>query len=731
MKILKPTFVLFLIFMVSHLTGQTIIPIETKDFAMVLETDSQLRLWNVYFGKRLSDKAAYQQISKHYFFPDNNAGLYNHAFTPAGTWNLSEPALQVRHFDGNMSTELKFIGSQVKQEEGATITVVKMQDPVYNLIVNLYYKVWPELNVLEQWSEIVNSEKGDVILNKYASANLYFRSRDFYLTTFQGEYLKEMQPAEEKLAQGMKVVDTKLGTRAMLLGTPNFILSFDDPAHEDKGLVMLGQLAWGGNYKLDFEIDSYKNLRLIAGINPYASLYTLKKGATFVTPSLIYSVSPNGTGEASRQLHTWGRKYRILNGEGERLTLLNNWEATYFDFNEPKLAKLITDTKDLGLDLFLLDDGWFGNKYPRNGDAAGLGDWQENRKKLPNGLGYLVKEAKNQNVRFGIWIEPEMVNPESELYKTHPDWVIRQPQRQDKYFRNQNVLDLTNPKVQDFVFGVVDSLFMEDPELAFIKWDCNAVIYNAHSSYLEKNKLPQSHLYVDYVLGLYKVLERIRAKYPKVSMMLCSGGGGRGDYKFLEYFTEFWPSDDTEPVERIFLQWNYSYFFPSIATDCHVTAWGRQSLKFKTDVASMGKLGFDIDVSHLKPEELQYCKEAIANYNQFKPIVLHGDQYRLASPYQNPFASVVYVNAAKSDAVMFNYLHTNRLMEKATRVPIPLKGLEAAKKYTVKEINLWPNAKSTIDSAATYSGEFLMTVGINPDVWFGRSSVVLRISEVK
>lgn len=721
---------LFVIFCGS-VSAQMIVPVETQDFAMVFETDTQQRLWNIYFGEKLSDKATYQQISKSYFFPDNNAGLYNHAYTPAGTWNLSEPALQVRHFDGNLSTELRFVDVQTKAAQEDVLTIIQMRDPVYNLDVNLYYRVWPALNVMEQWSEIINNEKGDITLNKYASANLYFRGREFYLTTFQGEYLKEMQPSEEKLGQGIKVVDTKLGTRAMLLGTPNFMVAFDEKASEDRGQVVIGQLAWSGNYKLEFEIDSYKNLRLVAGINPFASSYTLKQGSSFVTPSLIYSISDSGTGQASRQLHTWARKHRVLNGEGERLTLLNNWEATYFDFNEPKLAKLIKDTKDLGLDLFLLDDGWFGNKYPRNGDAAGLGDWQENRKKLPNGLGYLVKEARNTGVRFGIWIEPEMVNPESDLYKAHPDWVIRQPQRQDKLYRNQNVLDLTNPRVQDFVFGVVDSLFIKNPELAFIKWDCNAVIYNAYSSYLEKSKIPQSHLYVDYVLGLYKVLERIRQKYPTVSMMLCSGGGGRGDYKFLKYFTEFWPSDDTEPVERIFLQWNYSYFFPAIATDCHVTAWGRQSLKFKTDVASMGKLGFDIDVSHLKPEELQYCKEAIANYNQFKPLVLYGDQYRLASPHENPYASLMYVNAGRSQAVMFNYLHTNRLMEKATRVPVPLKGLDPTKRYSVKEINLWPGAKSTIDSSVVYSGEFLMTVGINPDVWFGRSSVVVLVSEAR
>jgi alpha-galactosidase len=493
---------------------------------------------------------------------------------------------------------------------------------------------------------------------------------------------------------------------------------------------MLGQLAWSGNYKLDFEIDSYKNLRLIAGINSYASAYTLAAGKSFKTPSLIYTVSDNGAGAASRQLQSWARKYRVLDGEGERLTLLNNWEATYFDFNEEKLTALFKDAKKLGVDMFLLDDGWFGNKYPRNGDVSGLGDWQENVKKLPHGIGYLVKEAKAAGVKFGIWIEPEMVNPKSELYEKHLDWVIRQPERPEKYYRNQMVLDLSNPEVQDHVFGVVDTLFTKNPELAFIKWDCNAVIYNAYSAYLNKNKIPQSHLYVEYVNGLYRVLQRIRAKYPKVPMMLCSGGGGRGDYEILKYFTEFWPSDDTEPIERIFQQWNYSYFFPSITTDCHVTDWGKQPIKFRTDIASMGKLGFDIVASHLSENDLAYCQQAVKNYNDFKDIVWHGDQYRLASPYENPFASFMYVDKDKSNAIMFTYMHNTRVNEFSSR-PIQLNGLEADKKYSVKEINLYPGTRTTLDESKIYSGSFLMNVGINPDVNGRRTSVVLQVTESK
>lgn len=726
--------VLFLLFSLNSLLtpAQVIIPIATADFSTVLQTDKDSRLWTIYSGKKLADTKDYALISAQYNFNDANAGVYNNAYTPAGTWNLSEPAIQVTQPDGNTSLELKYVTHTVQQiDANITLTTVQLKDPVYNVSVQLFYKTYSKENVTEQWAAVTNNQKGNIVLQKYASANLYFSSKDFYLTSFQGEYLKEMQPIEEKLQQGNKVVESKLGTRAMLVGTPNFMVSFGGPAKENSGTVMLGQLAWSGNYKLDFDIDSYKNLRLITGINPFASALTLGAGKTFTTPSLIYTFSDKGTGQASRQIQSWARNYRVLDGRGQRLTLLNNWEATFFDFDEPKLSALFKDATTLGVDMFLLDDGWFGNKYPRNNDDAGLGDWQENIKKLPHGVGYLIKEAKSAGVKFGIWLEPEMVNPKSELYEKHPDWVIKQPARPEKYYRNQLVLDLANPDVQNFVFGIVDTLFTKNPELAFIKWDCNAVIYNAYSVWLQKNNIPQSHLYVAYVEGLYSVLKRIRQKYPKVPMMLCSGGGGRGDYEMLKYFTEFWPSDDTEPVERIFLQWNYSYFFPAITMDCHVTDWGRQPVKYRVDIASMGKLGFDIVPGKLSSGDLQFCQDAIKNYNGFKNTVWQGTQYRLQSPYETPVASLMYVDSTQSKAIMFNYLHSSRFMQTGTERPVKLNGLDPARRYTVKEINLYPGTTSSIKNDTVYSGDFLMTVGINPDVNLRRTSVILEINEIK
>jgi alpha-galactosidase len=369
------------------------------------------------------------------------------------------------------------------------------------------------------------------------------------------------------------------------------------------------------------------------------------------------------------------------------------------------------DAVKLDVDLFLLDDGWFGNKYPRSSDNAGLGDWQPTQSKLPHGISYLVKQANAKGTKFGIWMEPEMVNPKSELYEKHPDWILKLPNRAENYYRNQLVLDLTNPKVADFVFNTMDNLIGKNPGLAFIKWDCNRLMSNTWSPYL-KDK--QSNLYVNYVLNLYDIFKRLRTKYPHLPMMLCSGGGARIDYEALKYFTEFWPSDDTDPLERVYIQWGYSNFYPANTVACHVTSWGKQSLKFRTEVAMMGKLGFDIDVNKMTPEELAFTQQAIKNYKRLSSVIWYGDLYRLVSPYEANRAVLMYVDSAKTKAVLFNYNLNTREQEKVNRVR--LQGLDPQKQYKVEEINMIPGAKPILgDNGQTVSGDFLMQVGLDLD----------------
>ncbi len=707
----------------------SLIVVATERTALALLVQPNGDLSTIHLGRRLRNPAEYRlaPTMQKPVHEGDYTGLYNAAYTPGGSRNLLEPAIRATHADGNPSLDLKYVRHETRAEgEGATLTTVLLKDPKYPFEVTLYYKAYPAVDVVEQWSSIKHTEKKSVTLHHYASANLYVQAKNYYLTQFHGDWAREMKPEEVPLTAGLKVLDSKLGTRAHLFQPPSFLVALNGPAREDDGEVIAGTLAWSGNFRVALEVDPLRNLRVVAGINPYASEYTLAPGKEFTTPAFIYTYSGVGTGQASRNLHRWARKHRILNGEGDRLTLLNNWEATYFDFNEEKLTALFKDGKKLGVDLFLLDDGWFGNKYPRNNDKAGLGDWQENRQKLPHGLGHLVKEAGQAGVKFGIWLEPEMVNPKSELYEKHPDWVIKLPNRPEHYFRNQLVLDLSNPKVQDFVYGVVDGVLTKHPELAYIKWDCNAVIFNPHSE-TAKN---ESHLYVDYVHGLYTVLERVRARHPKVPMMLCSGGGGRVDYGALRYFTEFWPSDNTDGLERVFIQWNYSYFFPAVATCNHVTDWGHQPIKFRTDVAMMGKLGYDIVVSKLPEKDLQFSQEALKTYESVQDEIWRGDQYRLADPYTNDFASVLYVSEKADRAVSFSYLVNGRYAT-GSHGPIRMKGLDPAKRYRIRELNLYPGTTSPFGADAVYSGDYLMHVGFNPMVNARRTSVVLELTEAK
>jgi len=703
-----------------------LLPVETDNNALVLQVDNNKDLRTIYLGRKLSSGSGYDQVPGLYRSGDYT-GLLNSAYTPSGSRNLAEPAITVTHADGNNSLDLRYVSHQsAKISDDISLLSVLLKDPVYDFEVTLYYRSYFKEDLIEQWSVIRHKEKGEVVLHKFASADLTLKAESYWLRQYHGDWAKEMQPEEARLTHGIKTLDTKLGTRADLFQPPVFMVSLNKAATEEEGTVLYGAMEWSGNFRVDLEVDPQDNLRIIAGINNYASAYTLAPNEEFTTPAFLYTLSDKGKGTASRNLQTWARNYKLLDGKGTRLTLLNNWESTYFDFDEKKLADLLKDTKKLGVDLFLLDDGWFANKYPRNGDHAGLGDWQENKKKLPNGISSLVKEAKNNGVKFGIWVEPEMVNPKSELYEQHPDWVVKQPKREEYYFRNQLVLDLTNPKVQDFVFGIVDDLFSKSPDLAYIKWDCNAVIYNAYSAHLKN----QSHFYIEYVRGLYKVLGRIRAKYPKVPMMLCSGGGGRVDYAALQYFTEFWPSDNTDPLERIFMQWEYSYFYPAISSSNHVTDWGKQPLKFRVDVAMMGKLGFDIVVSRLSPQDLTFAQHAIDTYNSVKTTIWQGDQYRLADPVNNSVASILYLNEAKTSGIIFNYLVNNRYGA-GSRSPIRMQGLDASKKYRITEINLYPGTNSSIDAGKIFTGDFLMKIGFNPDVNSGRTSVVLQLEEVK
>ena len=352
-----------------------------------------------------------------------------------------------------MATLLKYVSVEKHEiDANVTETVVALRDEVYPVEVKLHYMAFHRENIIKAWSEIRHREKKPVRMFRFASSMLYLEAPRYFLTEFSSDWAKEVRMSSQELQFGKKILDTKLGSRAAMHVQPFFQLGIGQEVSENHGKVLVGTIGWTGNFRFTFEVDNLGNLRVISGINPYASDYELQPGEWFKTPEFIFTLSDEGTGKASRDFHDWARRYQVKDGLGERLTLLNNWENTGFDFNEEKLLALMQEARHLGVDMFLLDDGWFGNKYPRKDDRAGLGDWDATAAKLPRGVGALVKGAEKAGVKFGIWIEPEMVNPKSELFEKHPEWVIHLPNRELYYFRNQLVLDLSNPKVQDFVY---------------------------------------------------------------------------------------------------------------------------------------------------------------------------------------------------------------------------------------------------------------------------------------
>lgn len=706
---------LFLIlFSGSIWAAPSVIIIETLNIGLVYKTKDNGRLYQSYLGQKFRNREEYNRLP---------TGA-SEAYIPSGTTNLFEPAIQMLHNDGNPSLDLFFSRSEtVKVDENVTSTTIWLKDPVYPVEVALHFLAYQNEDIIKTWTEITHHEKDPVALGRFASSVLHVNSTQYWLTQFHGDWAGEMNMEESRLTSGIKIIDSKLGSRANMYQTPVFFLSAGKQSDEISGELIAGTLAWSGNFQLLFEVDKNNSLRIISGMNPFASEYKLKPEEKFITPELIFTYSNSGKGTASRNFHRWARNYGILDGTKPRMTLLNNWEATGFNFDENKLTGMFADAADLGVELFLLDDGWFGNKYPRNNDEAGLGDWQENTKKLPNGLGYLVKEAQKQGVKFGIWIEPEMVNPKSELYEKHPDWILKLPNRDETYFRHQLVLDLTNPEVQDFVFSTVDGMMTKNPGIAYVKWDCNRMMTSAYSAYLGDN---QSHLYINYVRAFYSVMERIRWKYPHLPIMLCSGGGGRTDYGALKYFTEFWPSDNTDPLERIYIQWGYSNFFPAFAVCNHVTSWGSQSLKYKIDVAMMGKMGFDIDLNKLVETDREFAAGAVKQYGQLKNLIWSGDLYRLISPYGENRAVLMYVDNQKSNAVVFSYITHRRYVEEFGRVR--LQGLAPDKMYRITEVNLYPGTQSKMEgNGKTLSGDYLMKTGLRVDPKGEQSSKVFTL----
>ncbi len=734
-NIMKKTFLLLIVILcgASNVFSKDseLIKIETDETMMVLSGTKDQKVEFHYWGEKISGKLSFsgRKLNNQ---PDTDDELFPQVYPSYGDRFYLTPALKLTHADGVLTTSLVYSDYVVKNIESNVIeTTVKLKDKLYPVYVDLIFKAYQKENIISQSVKIRHQEEGIVQVENIASSYLPLHAQAYYLTHFNGTWAREMQMTEEKLNRGIKVIESKKGVRTTQAESPSFIISLNTPLQEESGETYAGTLAWSGNYKLSFEVDETGRLGIVSGVNPFASTFHLNTGESISMPEMLLSYSANGVGDVSRNFHDWGRKYGMAHGDKEHPIILNSWEGAYFDFNEATITEMIDNAAKFGVEMFVLDDGWFGNKYPRNGDNAGLGDWQVNRKKLPKGIDYLANYAVNKGMKFGIWIEPEMVNPDSELAHKHPEWIVQSGERDVLPMRNQWLLDLSNPAVQDFVFNVFDEVASLSLNISYIKWDANRHVDNVGSTYLSKDN--QSHFWYEYVQGLYKVYNRIREKYPNIQIQLCSSGGGRVDYGALRYHDEFWASDNTNALDRVFIQYGTNMFFPSIATGSHVsTSPNHQTgmmipLKFRFDVAMSGRLGMELQPKDIQGDDYDFAKKAVVTYKSIRPTIQFGDLYRLISPYNgNGWASHMYVAKDKKQAVFFAYSIENH--GRTEYFETKLKGLDPTKTYKLEEINVKDYSKFK-QNEELLSGDYLMKVGIILPIGSPFDSVVLKITE--
>lgn len=732
---------------IPFLMTLAVLPLSAADVApIVLETDATSLRLDVkdgkvnatYFGAKVADLADLADSP-------NAAALY------PSRWDAmaGQHAIAITQADGRQVFDGVYVSHEITSpSEGARLLTVHLKDAKYPVTLDLHVLAHKTSGVFERWVTVTNRGDKPVTVDKAASAALNFKATKYFVTTFAGSWGAEATVREQEVLPGVTLAIESFATpKGAAQASPSFALSLDKPASEDSGEVVLGTLAWSGNAKITF--DRYVeggSLDVFAGVSDTGSSYTLAPGKSLETPRLILAHSSHGLGDASRALHRWARNEGGIRG-GDRIRdiLLNSWEGAYFKFDEKVLHGMMDGCKQMGVELFVLDDGWFGNgEYARDDANAGLGDWQTNKKKLPNGLEGLAKAAHERGVKFGIWVEPEMVNPKSELYKAHPDWVVNLRDKKPREGRNQLILDLSRPEVRDFIVKSMDDMLTQNPDICYVKWDCNFTIVDPGSGYLADDS--QRNLQIDYIKGYYETLERITKKHPAIVFQACGSGGGRADYGALKYHHEFWTSDNTDPYDRVFIQWGHGYLFPAIAMAAHVTESPNHyshrvsSLKFRFDVAMSGRLGLELSPARLKPEEIVWANKAVAEYKRLRPVVQFGDLYRLQSPYKGDVAALQYVHEEKgaTHALVFAYLKEHRLI--SSYGPIKLAGLDAKKRYRVKEINrdaskirgLKAGESILAEDGKVLGGDTLMGVGLNVRWdWRDLQSVAVEITEEK
>lgn len=586
-----------------------------------------------------------------------------------GSGDFREPALALEFADGSQVTQLVFdryeivttkpelmgLPQSFAQKDEAKTLVVYLKDPVKEIDIALMYTVFQHMDVIARSVKITNRSQAVVKLQQAASLALDFATSPGQLQHLSGAWARERMIIRETITSGVKKIASTRGASSHF-HHPSFTL-LTPQTTEFQGEAFGFCLLYSGNHQSMIEKDAYDQVRVTMGINPDKFLWTLQPEETFTTPEAIMAYSAQGLNELSQQFHRFFEEHVIRSPfkKTPRPVLINNWEATYFDFNQERLETLIDEASLLGVELFVLDDGWFGK---REDDQTSLGDWQVNTTKLTKGLAGVSDYAHAHEMQFGLWFEPEMISEKSELFAHHPNWAIQTPQRKRSLSRSQYVLDLANPEVQDYLFDAIAAI-LDQTQIDYIKWDMNRNITEAYSTSLAYDR--QGEFFHRYILGVYALLERLCVAYPEVMIEGCSGGGGRFDAGMLYYTPQIWTSDDTDAYERLKIQYGTSQLFPPSTMGAHISAvpnhqTGRYtSLAFRRDVAMCGIFGLELDLTALAQSEKAELAEAIAFYKEHRQLLQYGAFYRLVSPFEQKDAAFMVVNQEKTEAIAYYY----------------------------------------------------------------------------
>ena len=697
--------------------GAKIFRLDGGNVSYVFGVNPRGELQQLYWGGRLAATDHFQQAEpmREWASFDSSYNNTPQEYAGWGAGLFNEPALKVSFADGNRDLVLHYQSHTV---EANSVEVV-LKDIERLVFVTLHYAIDPDSGILARSATIENRGTGAVTVEQAAAAAWALPAGQYTLNYLTGRWAGEWTLTQEPVHPGARVIESRRGSTGHQ-ANPWFAIQAGE-ASEDNGEVWFGALAWSGSWRITVEQDQLDEVRVTGGFNPFDFGYALKPGEKLETPVFYGGYSAHGLGRASRLLHGFELKHILPRTAATaeaaaprpRPVIYNSWEATEMNVTEAGQEALAEKAAALGIDRFVMDDGWFGQ---RKTDHAGLGDWYVNQEKFPHGLKPLIDKVHALKMDFGLWVEPEMVNPDSDLYRKHPDWVLNFPGRPRNEERTQLVLNLARADVHDYVLGFLDKLLTEN-DIAFLKWD-----YNRNWSEPGWDQLPaveQKKVYVEFTRNLYGILGELRKRHPNVEIESCSGGGGRVDLGILRYVDEVWPSDNTDPFDRLTLQDGFTYAYTPQIMMAWVTDtphWFNKrstSLSYRMLSSMQGSLGIGANIGKWSDEDAATAKRLIAAYHQVQPTIVQGDLYRLISPRDgSEFSATQTVNHDKSQSVVFAFVHST---QKGRGFPIlKLKGLDAAAEYALTAIE----GKALAGAPAVASGAWWMNHGLEMDADF-------------